>query len=230
MSACPHCRRPVVRNRLRAHVAVCLGDPAVATRIKRALAKYSPYGVLLSRFDYTVLLAGRDGLPCAMHLRRYIGTWDEVARWAGLMPHRQLSEVLWRACREFLSDLAYRLHDGEYGPSAQEWEEFRDPHLPSSSKLLSRFTTWSNVLSWGGGFSCAEESYYKRRQKERDAAALLRFKARNEPRERLIAVEQELEEQMRKYPPDLTVGETREAMIYDWTRHCWRKRALATVR
>lgn len=217
-------------NRMRAHSSVCVRNEAVARRIKTVLREASPHGVLLSRFEYVERIAGRDGMPSATFLLREVGGWAEVARWAGLRPHGDAAEVIWKETRSQLVDLSYRFHEGTYGPSSHEWDMHRHPALPPSEKLKKRFITWSSVLAWAGGMEEASEAYYQKRERARVRQRQAAIAKKSAASKRLAAVEDELMREELSAQGLTIAGEIRTGFRYDWTTRRYYECTAATLR
>lgn len=222
---CPYCKNSFSDHNYERHYASCLARPDVASRVKSVLRKISPDGVILPCRRYIADVSGKDGMPSVGLLRKAIGSWSDVAAWAGLRASHVKKEEVWRDARLALIDLGYKLHGGEFGPSPDEWDSMCPPGSPPSKTLVNRFGSWSSVLLWAGGMRKATPEYYAASQDQREYASV--GSQRNEARERLLRVESKLMSLPSGLP---VVSEPEEVEIYDWTFRRWRKRSVASVR
>lgn len=227
MAQCSYCRESVVNHRLRAHSAVCLANPKLAESVRSTLRRRSCYGVLMSQRSYILHIAGRDGMPSQSYLQRHLGTWSNVALWAGLRPQSELYDAIWKASKSLMVDLSFAFYDGQYGPSQDDWETRRDQQMPSAAALLKRLRTWSNVLAWAGGLEEASPNFYANARRIREAKAAKVVAHRMAVRKALA----EAEESSVTVSDGVPVMESpKEVVYYDWTYRCYRKRSAASVR
>lgn len=190
----------------------------------------SPVGAILSKERYRREVAGRNGMPSYRLLRRTVGVWSDVARWAGLRPHREWQAAVWGAARKYLVDLAYRLHEGNYGPSVDEWEIYRPDYLPDGPTLQRRLGNWAAVLGWAGGLEEAPDAFYLRAAALRERRRWQELRPKHASEAALAKLEARMLDEDRHKADLLTVSEPRVVKMYDWTTRRWRERAAASVR
>lgn len=232
MCVCPHCGGAFADKGIDKHMRACLGNPVIATYVKAGLHEASPLGVLVSYRDYNLLLKRESfaDMPSACFLVLSCGgSWDGVASWAGLLPHRAYTNVVYDHARRFIGELSARLHMGGTGCSAREYDVFREDYLPPAEELVRRRGSWAAVLAWAGDLSEASELYYEKQARLRMQQLVVERNERAAARRRLQAIESRLEERER-LGAGLPALESRVVVAYDPNRHMYYEQTVTSLR
>ena len=154
LRTCPTCSRAMVHLSLH----VCPEQPSIVAWLTQALPHPTRLGYIVPQYVYDIM---PDKPLDASALKRVYGSWAGVAQRYGLQcpvarggkaPGAATGGVagLDDVSRAELYRLADMLHDGEFGPSNNEYVMYAENVPLTAWGLEKRFGTWGGVLAAAG--------------------------------------------------------------------------------
>lgn len=154
--SCAYCDREMATSQIMRHETICIQNPEVAQITRECLRLSSDGDFIGTQRDYDETRQIYEGAPNAITLMQALDmSWDEIAVWAGLRPHSE--RILYTL--EKIRELSIAHHNGQIGPSSEEWRTYRSEGTLLAESLVKSFGSWHNVLL-SAGLRMESRSYY----------------------------------------------------------------------